>query len=104
MLVENIAEDRISDLTCSFLKSFLIDYTVEQCEKHKIPFAEVTLTGIFDYKKKAFLDEQVVLPHHPETFAPMLFVPKRWLRFTPWINYEDYYKNYFTSDVKLTRY
>lgn len=37
LLVENIAEDRISDLTCSFLKSFLIDYTIEQCEKHNIP-------------------------------------------------------------------
>jgi hypothetical protein len=99
LLVENIAEDRISDLTCSFLKSFLIDYTVEQCEKHRIPLAKVTLTGIFDYKKKAFFDEQVVLPHHPETFAPMLFVPKRWLRFTPWINYEDYYKNHFVKNI-----
>lgn len=99
LLVENIAEDRISDLTCSFLKSFLIDYTVEQCEKHKIPLAEVTLTGIFDYKKKTFLDEKVVLPYHPETFVPMLFVPKRWLRFTPWINYEDYYKNHFVKNI-----
>jgi hypothetical protein len=95
LLVENIAEDRVSDLTCSFLKSFLIDYTIEQCEKLRIPLAEVDLTNVYDYRKKAFINDKVALPHHPETLAPMLFVPKRWLRFTPWINYEDYYKNHF---------
>jgi hypothetical protein len=99
LLVENIAEDRVSDLTCSFLKSFLIDYTIEQCQKHKIPLAEITITDVYDDKKKSFVDEKVVLPHHPATFAPILFVPKRWLRFTPWINYEDYYENHFVKPV-----
>lgn len=99
LLVENIAVDRVSDLTCSFLKSFLIDYTIEQCQKHKIPLLDVELTNVYDYKKKAFINEKAALPHHPETLAPMLFVPKRWLRFTPWINYEDYYENHFIKQI-----
>jgi hypothetical protein len=29
--VEGVSKDRISDFACSFLKSFLIDFTIDQC-------------------------------------------------------------------------
>ncbi|MGH6675636.1 MAG: hypothetical protein ACRECE_05335, partial [Xanthobacteraceae bacterium] len=35
--VDGISRDRISDITCSFLKSFSIDFTIDQCEKLRIP-------------------------------------------------------------------
>jgi hypothetical protein len=35
---------------------------------------------------------------HPETKDPIIFVPKRWLRFSPWINFEDYFKDYCPRD------
>jgi hypothetical protein len=55
LYVDGISRDRVSDITCSFLKSFLIDFTIEQCLKVGIPLAQ------------------------------------RWLRFVPWINFDDYF-------------
>src|SRR6185437_3800588 len=39
--VEGISKDRISDFACSFLKSFLIDYTIQQCNSLGIPVQDV---------------------------------------------------------------
>jgi hypothetical protein len=49
LFVDQIGKDRISDLTCSLTKSFLIDFTIDQCAKRGIPGKEVTLDGVFDY-------------------------------------------------------
>jgi hypothetical protein len=35
--VDGISKDRISDISCSFLKSFLIDFTIQQCQQIGIP-------------------------------------------------------------------
>ena len=43
LYVDQIAKDRISDLACSFAKSFLVDYTIQQCDQHAIPRENVTL-------------------------------------------------------------
>jgi len=91
LFVDQIGKDRISDLTCSLTKSFLIDFTIDQCSKRSIPTKEVALDGVFDYAAKAFKREKVPLPVNPETNLPLLLVPKRWLRFSPWINYDDYF-------------
>jgi hypothetical protein len=91
LFVDQIGKDRVSDLTCSLTKSFLIDFTIDQCAKRSIPTREVTLEGVFDYTAKAFKSEKLPLPVNPNTNAPLLLVPKRWLRFSPWINYDDYF-------------
>lgn len=31
--VEDISKDRISDIACNFLKSFLIDFTIDECRR-----------------------------------------------------------------------
>jgi hypothetical protein len=90
LFVDQIAKDRVSDLACSLLKSFLIDFTIDECTKHGIPTEDVTVE-VFDYQAKAFKSEKVTLPANPTTKAPLLLVPKRWLRFSPWINYDDYF-------------
>jgi len=77
--VEHIARDRISDFACSFLKSFLVDYTIEQCRTHGIP-AEAVRLPVYSYGEHAIRTEGVSLPVHPESRRPLLFVPKRWLR------------------------
>jgi PD-(D/E)XK nuclease superfamily len=97
LFVDQIAKDRISDLTCSLLKSFLIDFTIDQCSKHNIPSQDVTIE-VFDYKTKRFKSETVQLPRNPSSKSPLLLVPKRWLRFSPWINYDDYFANGYVSD------
>ncbi|HYT57213.1 MAG TPA: GxxExxY protein [Verrucomicrobiae bacterium] len=90
LFVDQIAKDRVSDLACSLLKSFLIDFTIDQCTTYGIPTENVTVE-VFDYQAKAFKSEKVTLPANPTTKAPLLLVPKRWLRFSPWINYDDYF-------------
>jgi len=32
LLVDQVSKDRVSDIACSFIKSFLIDFTLEQCD------------------------------------------------------------------------
>src|SRR5262249_4648317 len=80
-----------SDIACSLTKSFLIDFTIDQCKRHNIPTNEIVLDGVFDYGGKNFRNEKLPLPINPNTAAPLLLVPKRWLRFSPWISYDDYF-------------
>ncbi|CAA6803103.1 MAG: Unknown protein [uncultured Sulfurovum sp.] len=99
LYITGISKDRISDITCNYLKSFLIDYTVEQCELNNIPIEGVILNSIYDYKtNKLVMNQKVYLPVNPKTKEPLIFTPKRWLRFNTWINYEDYFKKYCPRD------
>jgi hypothetical protein len=91
LLVNQIGKDRVSDIACSLTKSFLIDYTIDQCARRSIPTEQVTLEGVFDYSAKLFKSEKVALPVHPKSHAPILLIPKRWLRLAPWINYDDFF-------------
>ncbi|MDR7071033.1 hypothetical protein [Fictibacillus barbaricus] len=100
LFVDGIASDRVSDIACNFLKSFLIDFTIEQSEKYTIPLFKTKLNDIYDYRSNKFGEEEVYLPQNPETKEPILLIPKRWLRFIPWINYEDYFKDYFNKDIE----
>ena len=99
LYVGGISKDRISDISCNYLKSFLIDYTIEQCETLAIPTQFVTLDFLYNYKTNS-LDRNVKvrLPTNPHDGEPLIFTPKRWLRFTPWINFEDYFKTACPQD------
>lgn len=98
LLVDQISRDRISDIACNLLKSFLIDYTIDQARTHNIPLKETTLNNIWDGRNNKFITEKIELPINPDTGLPVLLVPKRWLRFVPWLNYEDYFKDYFIKN------
>jgi hypothetical protein len=92
LYVDGISRDRVSDITCNFLKSFLIDYTIEQCLKLGIPLARVLVATLYNYKEQRFdRDIELELPINPENGMPLLLVPKRWLRFVPWISFDDYF-------------
>lgn len=99
LLVDQISKDRISDIACSLLKSFLIDYTIDQCQKLGIPLQQVELHR-YDYKRSKIIKESVKLPVNEESKQSVLFVPKRWLRFTPWLNYDDYFKHYLINNIE----
>jgi hypothetical protein len=99
LYISGISKDRISDFACNYIKSFLIDYTIEQCELNGIPMEGVILDTIYNYKKHILdINQKVYLPVNPDTKEPIIFTPKRWLRFNPWINYEDYFKSYCPRD------
>jgi hypothetical protein len=103
LFVDQIGKDRISDIACSLTKSFLIDFTIDQCNRHSIPVTEVVLDGVFDYTGKIFKPEKLALPINPTTGAPLLLVPKRWLRFSPWINYDDYFADACIMDGTIPK-
>jgi hypothetical protein len=99
LYIDGISKDRVSDFTCSFLKSFLVDFTADQCANLGIPLTRVTLDTLYDYRTYAFqTGVEVDLPVHPERKTPLILVPKRWLRFVPWISYEGYFEGYCPKD------
>lgn len=100
LLIENFSKDRVSDISCNFIKSFLIDYTIQQCEKYNIP-TELIEIQYFDTKKLKIVKEKTNLPSNSNTKEPILLTPKRWLRFVPWINFEDYFQEYISTSKKL---
>lgn len=98
LLVQDISKDRISDIACSLIKSFLIDYTIQECKKYGIPLS-LSKISYYDTKKKSIVEETTNLPINEKTEQSILFVPKRWLRFSPWLNYDSYYKDYIIADI-----
>lgn len=101
LLVPGVAKDRISDITCSALKSFLIDFTIEQCKKHGVPTQRVVVSEVLDHRSLTLTSETVDLPVAPDTGKPVLLIPKRWLRYAPWINFDNYFDGAFTQDGQL---
>jgi len=98
LYVKGISKDRISDFACTFLKSFLIDFTIDQCNKFKIPL-EKSIIEVYNSQTYKFVKETTLLPQNPETKKPIILVPKRWLRRIPWINLEDYAFGYYTKEI-----
>lgn len=99
LLVENISKDRISDITCNLLGSFLIDYTIQNCKDYGIPVEKRNVT-VFNEQKYRFESENVELPFDPITQKPIWFVPKRWLRKMPWLNPNDYFTNFYKNKTE----
>lgn len=99
LYVDGISKDRVSDFACSFLKSFLIDFTYDQCRQISIPVARTTIRTLYNYQRNDIdLNVSVELPVDPDTNRPLLLVPKRWLRYSPWISFESYFDGYCPRD------
>jgi hypothetical protein len=99
LYVKDISKDRVSDIACNFIKSFLIDFTIQASDELGIPLEETIVPFLYDYRQNKFIrDQHVRLPVNPDRKDPIIFVPKRWLRFTPWINFDDYFKDYCPKD------
>ncbi|MGB7045862.1 MAG: hypothetical protein WBD65_13435 [Methylocella sp.] len=97
--VDGISKDRISDISCSFIKSFLIDFTFDQCAKLGIPTKASRIDNLYCYRKNEFVSQNgIEVPVNPLDGKPLIFVPKRWLRFTPWINYDEYFEHHCPQD------
>lgn len=92
LLIEGLSKDRVSDIACNLIKSFLIDFTIQKCEQYSIPMPTVEIT-YFDAKTYKFISEKNNLPINPDTKEPILLIPKRWLKFVPWLNLDDYFYN-----------
>ncbi len=102
LLVPGIGRDRIGDFSCSFIKSFLIDYTIVQCRRVGVPLQQNCSIHVYNSKNQSFeIETKLELPTNPQTGEPILLIPKRWLRFIPWINFDDYFAHYVPQDDAL---
>ena len=99
LLVDKVAKDRISDIACNLMSSFLIDYTQQNCMEAGIPMELVEKVTVYDVRSHCFNEEDVHLPVNPNTHEPIWLVPKRWLRFSPWISQDDYFSNFYPEKV-----
>lgn len=95
--VNNVSKDRISDFACNFLKSFIIDFTQNECNRYMIPMKKFEDIKVYNYRQNNLVTEEVNLPFNPENNSPILLIPKRWLRYTLWINYDDYFRDGFVK-------
>jgi hypothetical protein len=102
LYIDQISKDRISDFTCSFLKSHLIDYTIAQASAVGVPMQRVRIE-VFDYGTMRFTVEELELPVNPLDGKPLLFVPKRWLRYAPWISFDDFFVKMVEQNDQLPR-
>ncbi len=73
LYVDQVARDRVSDFTCNFAKSFLLDYTIQKCDDLGIPREDCAL-DVYDYKGHKFAQETVAVPVCPKTGEPILLV------------------------------
>ena len=64
LLIEGVAQDRISDIACNLLMSFLVDYTIDECKRWSIPTAK-SQVNIYTCKSNQFVAEAVDLPVNP---------------------------------------
>lgn len=100
LLVDGVSKDRVSDIACNYLMSFLIDFTIDQCQKFAIPMQDAVLPAIYNYRFNRLDEKQKAkLPTSPATGHPMVLVPKRWLRAIPWLNFDDYITNHYLKEV-----
>ncbi|MBS4012049.1 MAG: hypothetical protein KGZ72_15000 [Roseovarius sp.] len=98
LFVDGIGKDRISDISCNFIKSFLIDYTAQECRALGVEMKRSLVPNVYNPSSLIFEDVETEAPIHPATGLPVLLVPKRWLRHVPWINYDTYFRDFCPQD------
>lgn len=98
LFVDDIGKDRVSDIACNFMKSFLIDFTHQECSNLGIRMENVEIGAVYSHDERKFKRIHTELPVHPNTSEPLLLVPKRWLRHVPWINYDSYFRDHCPQD------
>ncbi|OLN27137.1 hypothetical protein DVDV_2266 [Desulfovibrio sp. DV] len=102
LYIDGVSSDRISDIACNFMKSFLIDYTIYQCKSLGIPCENTRIEHLYDIEKLTFTENfNVELPVNPSNKMPILLIPKRWLRRSLWIAFDDYFKSYCPCDANV---
>ncbi len=96
-----IGPDRVSDISASLIKGFLIEYTQKQCAIWSIPLTEaVPIPHIFDPSQLEWSDGYFDLPVSPHDGSPIILVPRRIVRALPWINYDDFVKLEFAAYLR----
>ncbi|HEY0702293.1 MAG TPA: hypothetical protein VGD60_05955 [Candidatus Acidoferrales bacterium] len=95
ILNEGIGPDRISDITCTILKSYLVSYTQAIAQRHNIPVSPHRIfAAAFDPQRLRWDTPAVSVPTNPCTNGPLLLVPKRFLQDLPVLNAREWWNFY----------
>lgn len=101
VLNEGIGPDRISDITCTVLKSQFVQYTREVAKRHSIPLYVHKIYGsTFDDQRLRWNSAEVEMPTNPFTGGPFLFVPRRFLSELPALNSDDWWEYYQAEQLR----
>lgn len=99
LLVADVAEDRISDLTASVIREYLIAFSSEQASAVGLPVLPFNLDNVWESSRQVWRPMKASLPFNPVSGSPLLLAPKDLLRTLPFINYDDYYSSTFAPLV-----
>lgn len=98
---EGIGADRISDMTCTILKSRLIEYTQSVATTHSLPTERhIVRSSAYDSGRLRWSNAEVDLPTNPFTNGPILLVPKRFLNKLPTLNADDWWDAYENEHLR----
>ncbi|MBR0710146.1 hypothetical protein [Bradyrhizobium liaoningense] len=85
--------DKISDVTTNIIRRHLIDYTVAQCDLHRIPLHDDVASGmLWDSADSRWTNKYVTLPVIDG--RKILLVPKASVRWNLAFSHSDYYNQF----------
>ncbi|RYZ77151.1 MAG: hypothetical protein EOP05_02800 [Proteobacteria bacterium] len=101
LVVPHVGPDLVSDMTVNITKSYFIEYTQANCQKHNIPMELVSIS-VFLESEGVWDDVQVELPLHPKTKEGFLLTPRAVVRRKDLaLNYKSAYQNYLRNFFRL---
>ncbi|MEV0545544.1 hypothetical protein AB0H98_01910 [Nocardia salmonicida] len=93
LLVENVGEDRISDVVTNIIRRQLIEYTQQTASYYGIPLkSNVAISAYWDTRAKKWVGGLFDLP--VPGGSPLLLVPKSIVRQLLLLNPGEYYRHY----------
>lgn len=99
VLNEGIGPDRISDLTCNFLRGRFINYTQAVAKRHQLPTTSFTMPR-FNASSQRWQAATFSLPSNPYGDRAVLLVPDRFLQELPVLNADDWWQNYEAEQLR----
>lgn len=101
ILQKGIGADRISDATCTILKSRFIEYTQAIAKRHNLELSPHKIfAASFDAQRRRFRADTVDLPTNPCTGGALIFVPERFLDELPAINPDDWWDSFENAQLR----
>lgn len=91
---------RLSDIACNLLKSFLIDYTIEQCEKIGLPRSETRVAEVLEQASNVLKESAPALgfnqfdPDQLPTVSDLNFVVSQFVECAEKVRCENIARNY----------
>lgn len=97
LLIDGIGFDMISDMCTNIAKTFLVNYTQQQCSLVGIPILPVVLNHVFDWNELNWDGIHVKLPINPVDNSPILLVPKLVVRRFEALGPQDFWHTIYRS-------